>query len=225
MRIAAWSDGHGSLPKLEKTVDVVIIAGDIMPLHIQRQTNESIKWFANDFFKYIKKLPCKKVFFVPGNHDFLFENISPKTINDMISQDAEISNKLIYLLDEEYEYKGYKFYGTPWVTGPSNWAFYTSNPEITYNHIPDDTNILICHQPPKIDKIGCSYPYQPNERNFGSDNLTRVIEDNENIKYVFCGHIHSGIHDGIQYDKKMIYNVSIKDEDYEDTYNVTYIEI
>ena len=104
MTIAAWSDGHGTLPKIEHYVDVVIIAGDIVPLQIQRRTNDSLVWFASDFFNYVKKLNCKKVIMIPGNHDFVFENISPNTIKNMINGDPFISDKLVYLVDEEYEY-------------------------------------------------------------------------------------------------------------------------
>jgi Icc-related predicted phosphoesterase len=79
--------------------------------------------------------------------------------------------------------------------------------------------------PPKIDKVGCSYPYQPQERDFGSDSLRESIEVRDNIKYVFCGHVHTGIHDGVQFNKAMIYNVSVKNENYKDVYNVTYLNI
>lgn len=225
MKIAAWSDGHGTLPKLEEYVDVVIIAGDIVPLQIQKSTQDSLTWFSTDFFNYIKKLNCKKVIMTPGNHDFVFERISPKTIKELINNDVEIADKLVYLVDDEYEYEGYKFYGTPWVKDIVNWAFYTEDPAQTFSHIPIDTDILICHMPPKIDKVGCSYPYQPQERDFGSDSLREAIEVRDNIKYVFCGHVHTGIHDGIQFNKAMIYNVSIKNENYKDVYNVTYLNI
>lgn len=224
MELAAWSDGHGTLPKIEHYVDVVVIAGDIVPLNIQRNTQDSLTWFATDFFKYVKKLNCKKVIMTPGNHDFVFERISPETIKKMISENPDIANKLVYLVDEEYVYGGFKFYGTPWVKDLINWAFYTDNPAQTFSHIPNDTDILIAHMPPKIDKVGCSNPYQPFERDFGSDSLRDAIEERD-IKYVFCGHVHTGIHDGVPFNKTMIYNVSIKDESYTDVFNVTYVTI
>lgn len=225
MKIAAWSDGHGTLPKIDQYVDVVIIAGDIVPLQIQRNTQDSLTWFATDFFNYVKKLNCKKVIMIPGNHDFIFERISPDTIKGMINGDPFVSNKLVYLVDEEYEYKGFKFYGTPWCKDLANWAFYTADPAQTFSHIPSDTNILISHMPPKIDKVGCSNPYQPYERDFGSDSLRNAIEVRDSIKYVFCGHVHTGIHDSVQFNNAMIYNVSIKDESYKDVFDVTYLDI
>lgn len=229
MRIAAWSDGHGTLPIIDRTVDVMIIAGDLVPLYYQRQTTTSMDWFTDEFFEYVKDAPCKKVLLVPGNHDFLFERISPDTIKEIIASHPDIKDKLVLLIDEEYEYKGQKFYGCPWCTGPYGWAFCPcdTDPDVSYyyNHIPEDTTILITHQPPKIDRVGCSYPYQPQERNFGSDRLTSIIDTLESLRYVFCGHIHTGTHNGVQFDKKMIYNVSIMNEDYNNTYDVTYLDI
>ena len=166
MKIAAWSDGHGVLPKIKEYADVLIIAGDFTPLDIQRQTNECLKWFTNEFFNYVRKVNCKKVLLVPGNHDFLCERVSPKIIKEMIENNADIKDKLVYLIDEEYQYKGLKFYGTPWCINLHNWAFYTEDPKMSFSHIPQDCDVLITHQPPKIDRVGCSNPYTAWEYRF-----------------------------------------------------------
>lgn len=228
IKIAAWSDGHGTLPKIDKS-DIMIIAGDIVPLNIQRSIRDSLDWFIGDFFDYVKNAPCEKVLLVPGNHDFLFENFSAHTIKDIIETNGGLNDKLIYLADEEYTYKDLVFYGCPWCTGPYGWAFCPCDTNVDvskyYDAIPEHTNVLITHQPPKIDKVGCSYPYQPYERNFGSDQLKDTIDRLPNLKYAFCGHIHTGVHNGILYDNKMIYNVSLKNEGYNDVYDVTYVTI
>ncbi|WQJ53655.1 MAG: metallo-phosphoesterase [Wendovervirus sonii] len=227
MKIAAWSDGHGILPTISKDTDVIIIAGDLMPLDIQRNTNDSIEWLKNTFFPYIEKLSCKKVFMVPGNHDFIFERLLKGEFSKIIKE-HNLEDKLIYLEDELYEYEGIKFYGCPWCTGPMGWAFTDSwrNPQVTekYNSIPEDCDILITHQPPKVDKVGCSNPYQPYERDFGSNRLKNVIES-RHIKLAFCGHIHTGIHNGIKFGDTTIYNVSLLNEDYNLAFEVTTVEI
>jgi len=225
MKVAAWSDGHGILPVIEDC-DIVIIAGDIMPLNIQRDYESSIKWIKIEFFEYVSKLKCDKVFLVPGNHDFVFQKL-PLGEMDKLIELYELNDKLVYLEDSLYEYNDLKIYGCPWCTGPLNWAFSPcrSYPDITpkYNAIPN-CDILITHQPPRVDKVGCSYPHQPYEREFGSDRLRNVL-DKRKIKYQFCGHIHTGMHLGVKYNETIIYNVSLLDEDYESTYNVTYVEI
>ena len=49
----------------------------------------------------------------------------------------------------------------------------------------------------------------------------------KDIKYNFCGHIHTGTHGGITTDEcnTIFYNVSIKDEDYKVAFKPTYVEI
>jgi len=226
MKVAAWSDGHGILPVIHEKVDIVIIAGDLIYIDVQRDNYESKKWLREIFLPYIKKLDCDKVIMTPGNHDYIFQRMQEGEFNEMIKAHG-LEDKLIYLEDSSYEYKGLKFYGCPWCTGPMGWAFSPNRiiPDISdkYEAIPV-CDILISHQPPNVDKVGCSYPYQPSERNFGSDRLRNAIEKNH-IRYNVCGHIHSGIHNGIQYGDCMIYNVSLLDEDYESTYNVTYFEV
>jgi Icc-related predicted phosphoesterase len=54
--------------------------------------------------------------------------------------------------------------------------------------------------------------------------LTKVLED-KNIKINICGHIHTGIHNGVQYGNTKIYNVSMVDEGYTECYPVTYFDI
>ena len=49
MKIAAFSDNHGWLPDNMPKADVLVIAGDILPLDIQRDVNKSIQWLKNIF--------------------------------------------------------------------------------------------------------------------------------------------------------------------------------
>ena len=51
MKVVAFSDPHGYLPKVKDfpECDVVCIAGDICPLDIQRDLVESISWFLLTF--------------------------------------------------------------------------------------------------------------------------------------------------------------------------------
>ena len=50
----------------------------------------------------------------------------------------------------------------------------------------EDCDILITHIPPMVDKVGCSYPYQWGERDFGSDHLINKVFEHK-IDYVVCG--------------------------------------
>jgi len=139
-----------------------------------------------------------------------------------------LASKLIYLQDTSYTFNGIKFYGCPWVKGPAGWAFYLPNVEDKYNAIDDEVDVLLTHQPPRIGKLGCSYPNLPREREFGSDRLREAIASKK-IRYNFCGHIHSGDHNKVLYPTTNVdtefYNVSLKDEAYLPTYEPLYINI
>lgn len=225
MKIVAFSDTHGVRPlPIVDPCDVVIIAGDFIPLYIQRNSEKSEQWFKNVFLEWTKDLQCEKIIFVGGNHDFFLERLGKKKIKSLISE-AGLEDKVIYLQDELYEYNGKTFYGTPYCEGPQGWAFVPTDTQVYYEKIPS-CDVLITHQPPRVEKVGCSFPGTMWEENWGSEKLRLAMIDKD-IKINICGHIHTGTHGGVQdgyYDRK-IYNVSILDEQYKIQYQPLEIEL
>lgn len=230
MKVAAFSDSHGclnfensiyGLPIIEDDTNLVCIAGDIIPLDIQKNMHLSEIWFSENFLRWAKECPAEKIVFIGGNHDFWFEDNDNK-IKALIHTN-DLTDKVEYLHNSYCVYNGLTIFGTPYVKNLVNWAFYSPNLKKTFSVI-DNCDILITHQPPNVDKVGCSYPYLAYERNFGSDSLREVL-DNKNIKVNICGHIHSGVHDGVKYIDTTVYNVSLLNENYTHAYNVTYFEI
>lgn len=69
-KFIAISDLHGTLPEIKEEADILLIAGDIMPLQIQRDMEESEIWFKDSFLPWADSLPIKYVVLVGGNHDF-----------------------------------------------------------------------------------------------------------------------------------------------------------
>lgn len=229
MKLAAFSDTHGclkytdDLPVIEQGTDVIVIAGDIIPLGYQRSHEDSMVWFRDYFLPWAKYQQVMAVIFIGGNHDKYFEQYR-KEVLDLI-EEAGLSNKVFYLLDEGVEIGGKHFFGTPWIENLKNWSFYTADPYTAFAVIPDECDVLISHTPPRVETVGCSYPGKPYERNFGSQALKDEL-DYRNIPVIICGHIHTGTHGGVKYGyDKIIYNVSMIDEDYREAYPVTYIEI
>ena len=220
--IGAMSDMHGFLPNVIEKSDLMCICGDIFPLNIDRNIEESEKWFYQVFLPWVKNLPCEYVIMIPGNHCLYLESIYLKfgriTIPDYYKE------KVLCLVDESCVYKGIKFYGTPWVTNLSRWAFNTDAPQSKYEKIPKDCDILITHHAPDYGKLGCSYPDAENEKNYGSAELAQVILKRPNIKYHFCGHIHTGVHGGIRIGNTLSFNVSLLNEQYQEEFPPTYIE-
>lgn len=221
--IAAMSDMHGLLPEMNKECDLACICGDIFPLKIERKIEESREWFYEVFSLWINKLPCKFIVMIPGNHCIYlgseFNNYGKILLPD------NIKNKCVCLVDESFSYQGIHIYGTPWVTNLPNWAFNTNNPQSIFEKIPSDCDVLLTHHAPDFEKLGCSYPNTDKERNFGCVELANAILARPNIKYHFCGHIHTGTHGGVKLGNTLSYNVSILDEQYKEAFPITYIEI
>ena len=238
MKIVALSDIHGYLqsPDTFPECDVVCICGDIVPLRCQFDTDKSSNWLVTEFNDWANKLPCKKVIFIAGNHDFFLEKISdnglvtPEDVMKTLFQEESYSKtKLIYLCDSGVTIDGVTFYGTPWVADLSSWAFYKNNKELAaaYDKIPN-VDVLLTHMPSILGDTG--FVKQPGSfnmyRQFGSEYLAKVILERD-IKYALCGHVHSGSH--TPYETKeggcKVVNVSILDEDYRINYDVFEFEL
>ena len=229
--IVAISDLHGNLPEIPKA-DLLLICGDIMPLKIQRRHDLSRKWLFEEFFPYLMKQPVDMCVFIGGNHDFYLGSLG-KSGADTINY--EIANngwafKIRYLCASSFEYKGVKIYGCPWCINLHNWAFFTADPERDYETI-EDCDILLTHQPPRVEKFGCSYIGTKNESDYGSDDLRDVVWK-RNIGLHLFGHVHSGQHNPEMFvihnertsadgRTTTLCNVSLLDEDYRMTYDIT----
>lgn len=152
MRICGISDIHGNLIKDIPKCDVLCICGDIVPLGIQRQMDDSIKWFQNEFANWVKDLPCKKVIAVPRNHDFYLENKLKEWKGFVEDYEIYTDGKVRFLVDELFNYEGVSFYGTPWINPIlfGKWAFEYSTDEVEDNpfeKIPK-CDILLTHDNP-----------------------------------------------------------------------------
>lgn len=242
LKCVGISDTHGLLPKDLPEGDILCIAGDISPLDIQEDTISMVSWFCLEFLPWVEKSPYKKVLLVAGNHDFFLENIHkrakqslypPYGIEYSWRSGSEVMkkllpgnlkgkySKLVYLCDSSFNYEGRRFYGSPWCTNLQRWAFYKNTEDITkaYSMIPKKCDVIITHQPPKIEALG--QVIQGGAWNYfddyGSEELADVLKTRD-FKYALCGHVHSGQHYPVDLDGKKLVNVSQKNEDYEYSY-------
>ena len=236
VKICAISDIHGSLIDIPEC-DILCICGDILPLDIQRNNDESVAWLAGPFQKWALEAPCKYVVMIWGNHDWYGDKCCRGGLEGweqcerLFKNDLGLDPKIQILCDEAFEALGIKFYGTSWCPELKNWAFYadSENLKTYFDMIPSDTDILLTHCPPKYGQQGIVL--QPNNWNFGSNfgcqELQDVIEkkftalrsnDEYNKLYILSGHIHSGNHEWENDGNVWYRNVSIKDENYEPVY-------
>ena len=251
MKICAISDLHGYLPNDIEPCDIVCICGDIIPLNIQKNYEASLAWLSGPFQNWALNLDCKKVIFIAGNHDFVFETLhnsevhtcgqhqiyphsklyftSSRICDTLFQIDNADDPKILYLCDNTYIYEGVTFYGTPWCPELRNWAFYANNKQLLneFNKIPDEVDVLITHCPPKYGLQGVvletNYNYM---QDFGCVELQQVIDERFFMKdmWVLSGHIHSGKHDIEKMNNIKYRNCSLKDENYEVTYQPFYFE-
>jgi Icc-related predicted phosphoesterase len=169
---------------------------------------EFMKWFSRlDQFKY--KI-C-----IAGNHDWLFDT------NRLIAREKVPSN-VIYLEDQERIIEGVKFYGTPVQLPFMSWAFNKPEERLIphWQAIPDDTDVLITHQPPFSIFDWSVYDL----KHTGSPSLYFEVVERIKPKVHCFGHIHSGHGVKVIEDTTFI-NASNLDEDYMCVYDPILIEI
>ncbi|SHI88768.1 Predicted phosphoesterase [Mesonia phycicola] len=155
MNIICISDTHNFHDKLTLPIegDLIIHAGDLTEAGTERELK--------DFFDWFSKLPYPYKICIAGNHDFYLENISKQELEELIP------NNVIYLEDEAVNINGINFWGSPYTFTHHNWAFKKKQLEMEthWKKIPQQTNVLITHTPPKgvLDEsnkeaeIGCPF--------------------------------------------------------------------
>jgi len=204
MKIACVSDLHGYLPEIPPA-DLLLIAGDICPLDIQRNHESCVNWLNNEFAEWIKKTAIP-TFVIAGNHDFVFQQKINTTFN--------------YLQDSAAEFSGLNIWGTPWQPVFFNWAFNATEEQLKekWDLIPANTDILVVHGPPYM-----AGDLTINHIRTGSSSLRERIEAIQ-PKLVVCGHIHEGR--GVYKIKDtIVINASMVDERYQIHFDVPVIEI
>ena len=223
------SDLHGDLPRTElfEECEVAFICGDFSPLTIQANDKKMKKWLADTFKPWCKALPCKKVYFIAGNHDWIaFRH--PEFMHSVFPKEGKVT----YLCQELAVYTSedgeeFKIFGTPYCKQFCNWAFMEEDSELAklYLAIPNDLDVLLSHDQP--------YGYgdiilQPIAWNDGSHIGNKPLLEavfTRQPRYMFCGHLHSTTHDCVLISKTQRYNVSLKDEYYQNTYEPLYLDI
>ena len=221
MKIVFISDTHGAKfhTKLQiPECDVVVHSGDIGGRTNTMELTEFLIWF--------EKLPAKKKIWIAGNHDLVLDkdwvdrqsymNVISGLVAEQLYNDGQKLLKqfdTVYLLNSGFEYEGGKFWGSPY--SPSfhrqYWAFNADRGEEIKKHwnlIPNDTDILITHGPPKyiLDKcVGDGF-------HAGCEELNNKINEHQYLIHA-SGHIHEGYGTHWQ-NLTLCINSSVLNEDY-----------
>lgn len=177
MKITFISDTHTK--HREMTDD---LPGGPMIIHCGDVSSRGNIYEIQDFLDWFSELPYTHKIFIAGNHDFGFQN-------SQIKSEIKIPKNIYYLEDESVIIEGIKFYGSPWQPWFCNWAFNLprggNELKEKWVDIPEDTDILIVHAPPK----GILDSVSRGGEHVGCELLRdRILEIKPKI--VSFGHIH-----------------------------------
>lgn len=187
MRIAMISDTHGRHADLDvPECDLLIHAGDMSMAGTSGQVARFLSWFAEQ--------PAAHKVAIPGNHDFACEE-AERWRGIFAGVGCHI------LVGDAMEIEGCKLWGSPWTPWFSDWAFNfprrngDAQAVRHWSEIPDDTEILITHGPPrgimdKVNRVPCP--------RVGCPHLMERIKQLDRLKIHVFGHIHErrGIAEG-----------------------------
>lgn len=186
MKILHISDTHGKHLGMEldlEGVDVLVHTGDEsnyrQPVLNEAEFYDFVEWYGN--------LPIKDKIFVAGNHSsYVFHN---KRQAEKVLFDAGI----IYLNKEDVIIDGVKFYGDPMSPTFGDWCFMADRSKLNkhWGMIPDDTNVLLTHTPPK-GKLDLSIDLNHELGMRGCSALNKRIKQLEHLKVHCYGHLHGG---------------------------------
>lgn len=189
-KIVHISDTHGKHKLIPKssigTGDIIIHTGDISEQGEYYEIKVFLDWFAD--------LPFEHKIFIAGNHDFWFET-------NIDIQEIYKEKNVHYLYENEIIIDGIKFFGTPWQPYFLGWAFNlekgSKELEAKWNKIPNDTDILLTHNPPFgiLDKVregnmGCPLllkkilEIKPKIHTFGHNHMCYGKYENENTLFL-----------------------------------------
>ena len=142
MKIWHISDTHTYQDQLiiPEGIDLVIHSGDATSWR-DPYRNEPEMW---KFLEWFASLEILNKIFVAGNHDTSIES-------GLIRADRIKDYGITYLFNETVEIDGYKIWGSPYTPTFGDWAFMKARNKIhkVWEQIPDDTDIVVTHGPPK----------------------------------------------------------------------------
>jgi Icc-related predicted phosphoesterase len=193
MRILHLSDTHGRHHALNSLpdADIIVHSGDFTYGGSEAEAYDFINWFSD--------LPYEHKIFISGNHDMCMygvENIDG------------LPDNVHYLCNSGITIDGMKFYGLPMFMED----YLEGRVKAMFDSVPDDTNILITHQPPY--GICDLADYGKGLQHQGNRNLAERLKRLYALRYHLFGHEHSAY--GIErYEGVIFSNAALLTPEYE----------
>ncbi|KAI1979028.1 hypothetical protein LOZ55_002320 [Ophidiomyces ophidiicola] len=154
--VVCISDTHNYQPDLPDG-DILVHAGDLTQSGSLAELQRALNW--------LNSQPHQHKFVVAGNHDLILDASFPSA-HFRDRQDIDWGS-IVYLQNNTATVqcardRTIKIYGSPFSARHGNWAFqYPPTIDIWEGTIPENTDILITHGPPKghldLNKLGCGF--------------------------------------------------------------------
>lgn len=211
MRIVCVSDTHNQLDKIKiPDGDLLLHSGDFTDRGTLQQVAKELC--------LLGKLPHINKCIIAGNHDFLFQK------EPSLAKQIAVDNGLTYLEGSSVEIEGLTIFGSPYTTYFFNWAFNFEEQDLDqarehWNLIPDNTNIIITHGPPRS-----ILDFVPRGQHVGCGPLLHKLLDLPELLLHSFGHVHfsTGYE---QHGNKHFINSSICNEQYHPVNNPYIVDI
>lgn len=220
MKICAISDLHGYLPEDLPESDLLLIAGDIMPLRFQSNMARSKEWLEKEFKQWCKDQETYEIVLVGGNHDFYFE----RNVTDTKVIFSDYGPWFHYLHNEteiiNIEGEEIKIFGTPYCHQFGDWAFMREDDTLRekFQACPDNVDIILSHDAPYgITDVCLERLAYTSEGHIGNVPLRERL-NMVNYKYLLHGHLHSSDHTLTEFKGGLVANVSLLGEKYTPSY-------
>jgi Icc-related predicted phosphoesterase len=211
-RLVCTADLHEHLPDVPEC-DLLLIAGDIS-FSAKHDLAAKHAFLEGPFAEWLARVPARETVLVAGNHDRSIEAWGAPEL------------PCHYLQDEAIELCGLRLWGTPWQPWFFDWAFNAPREggeaflAERFAPIPGDTDVLICHGPPR--GYGDRNP-GPDQPHLGSAALLETIERVQ-PRLLLCGHIHSGF-GRYRHGATEIVNAAYVDNDYRPVNQLVELEL
>jgi len=181
MKLYCISDTHTFHRQLQlpNNIDVLIHAGDVSNVKdVYRNEAEVL-----DFIEWYGNLPISYKIMIAGNHDGSIER-------KLVTREFIESKGIIYLEHESVEIEGFKIFGSPYSPTFFDWYFMKARDKLSryWDEIPEDTDILITHTPPK-GILDLSYDRDGKLEYCGCSALMKKVMKVQPKFHIF-GHIH-----------------------------------
>lgn len=186
--VVCISDTHNTTPASIPAGDILLHAGDLSQYGTFAEVQAQLAWLNS------QPHPHKVV--IAGNHDLLLDAafVAGHPDRELDRHPGQHKSDLnwgdvLYLehgatcLEIQGKDRSVRIFGSPWTPKFGSWAFqYDAGEPIWKNAVPDDTNVLLTHGPPKghLDDGGK-----------GCANLLAELWRTR-PEVVVCGHIHPG---------------------------------